>query len=162
MSACNAKWRAADQHTRPWDIASIDGVAKSNVGVTICPYIAHRRNACFERHASVVRTNQGLARYGECQGFVAKVWIGGEMGVRVNQTGQDGRIRQVDRAIAGRSFDRRNRTDAHDLVAFDDDGLVRLHSARFYVKQLARVYNRPLAGCLGGNCGRECQQNQNH
>ena len=49
-----------------------------------------------KRDARILRADQRFARQRDCQPVVAELGIEGEVGVRVDQSGQDGLARQVD------------------------------------------------------------------
>jgi hypothetical protein len=59
MAAGDAERRAAHQHMRTGHIAGVDGVAQSDVAVTLGTHVAHRGKASFQSEARVARADQG-------------------------------------------------------------------------------------------------------
>jgi hypothetical protein len=59
------------------------------------------------------------------------------MRVRVDQAGKNGGVGKIDGLRAGSHFRVGSRADAHNLVAFDHDGLAGERVAGFHVEQVA-------------------------
>jgi hypothetical protein len=80
------------------------------------------------------------------------------MVVRLDQSGHDGHARQIDHLRAGRN--RHVRPDVGDLVAGDEDDLVRENPAGLGIEKTAGTDRSDRRGRLGG--GRRAEQRSGH
>ncbi len=75
------------------------------------------------------------------------------MSMRVDQPGQDGRIRKIDDLIRRRGLNLSRRTDVDDLVAFNHDGLAGQSLPAPHIEYVTRPDNDPLTRlCCRGLC----------
>ena len=61
------------------------------------------------------------------------------MGVCIGQARQDGSVREIDQAIAGRRFACAKWADADDFASFDHDGLIGERLATANIQKLSSV-----------------------
>src|SRR5271169_4290199 len=139
-----------DEHAGTDDVATIDGVAQSNVDKgTIRTYVPHRSETRFEHgtgigHRLKRKLRRGLREKVQVLGIVRAT---SEMRVAVDETGQDGHFGKVD--DFGVRRDRYVVAASLDLAGADEDGLAVENGARAWVDQLAGADGGHLGG--GGN-----------
>src|SRR5258708_14581312 len=137
VSACNAQCRTADQHARSGHVAGVNRIAQSNIGEPARAHVADRRKTSVERGAGIARTVQGLARPRNRKARVAEIRSHRNVRVRVDQSRQDGSVREIDELLAAwRKVIRPNR---FDLVSFDHDLLLRKETPGLDVKHAPRA-----------------------
>ena len=125
MAAGDAQRRSANLHVRAGDIAVVDVIAEGDIGVSGCADIADAGEAGFEGDLGEAHTVESLAHgIGGEAGVGVEIVAEGEVGVDVDQAGQDGHGAQVDFAVAGRGGGGGSRRDGGDAITGDDDGLI--------------------------------------
>src|SRR5664279_1977827 len=83
------------------NIAGINGIAQGHVSESIRSHVSYRRKAGQQSDARVFGANEGLARNRDGESVVAEPGIECEVGMRVDQAGENGFARQVDDRGAG-------------------------------------------------------------
>ena len=134
-----------DEHARARHQPLVDRIAQGNVGEpAIGADIAHGGEARLERQARIPRADQhgidrrGLERVGQIRA-AARV---GEVGVEVDQAGEDGVGRPVDPCRAlGRGG---AGLDPEDAVPFGEDALPGQHLTCLDIEQSARLEIEPI------------------
>ena len=124
VAAGDAERGAGDLHVRAGDVAGVDLVAESDVGVVVGADVADGGEAGFERDLGVFDADDGLFGGSHREFEVGVEVVGhGEVGVDVDEAGHDGVSREVDLGVAGLLRCGGRRGDRGDAVAGDDDGL---------------------------------------
>src|SRR6185312_371639 len=96
MSAGNAQGRAADQHAWTRHISRIDGIAQSNVRVSVGGYIANGGEAGIQRHPRIASANERFAWNRDRERLISELRIEREMGVGINHSRHYRGIAQLD------------------------------------------------------------------
>ena len=148
MSTGRADRQRRHLHPRPGDDAGVDGFAQRHVDELAGADIPDRGEAGFERSAGVeMRLDRGVDRAAAEQALVVVPGIAaGDVGMAVDQAGQQGGAAQVDDRGAGR--DRQIRAGSHDPVAFDDDHRIAHRGAALAVYQPGRANRGSCRGLL--------------
>ena len=97
VSAGDADERAADLHVRSGDLAGVDGVAQVDIDKVVGAHVADGGEARHQSGAGVGDTVDGLL-CGSRRDFAEriKVSVHGEVGVHVNEAGQDGERGEIE------------------------------------------------------------------
>ena len=141
---------ASHEHARTDDVATIDGVAQSNVDEgTIGAYVAHCSEARFEHGTGIGQRLKRNLRGGlrEKIQILGIVRANGKMRVAVDETGEGRHFREVDDFGVGRNAN--VIADSLDFAAADQDGLAGENGAGVWVDQLTGADSGDLGG--GGN-----------
>ena len=88
VSAGDAESRAAGQNPGTGDVSSLDRVAEGDVAESGGADVAYRRESRLQGKAGIASSDQGLARNGDRQRFVAEVRVHRQVRVRVDESGQ--------------------------------------------------------------------------
>src|SRR5271169_4059243 len=148
--AGNGHKGAGHEHAGTDNVATIDGVAQSNVDEgTIRTYVTHRGETRFEHGTGVGHRLQRKLRGGlrEKVQVLGIVRATGEMRVAVDETGEDGHFGEVDDFGVGRNAN--VIADSLDFAVADQDGLACENGAEVWVDQLTGADGGDLGG--GGN-----------
>jgi hypothetical protein len=103
VAAGDAEWRAGGEDARAGHVAVVDGVAQADVGVVVGADVADGGEAGAQRGQRILGADQRHARHRLGDQAVAGVFgRAGDVGVGVDQAGQQGLVAQVDDcALAG-------------------------------------------------------------
>src|SRR5664279_2724268 len=101
VSAGNTERWTAGIDAGAGNIAGINGIAQGHVSESIRSHVSYRRKAGQQSDALVFGANEGLARNRDGESVVAEPGIECEVGMRVDQAGENGFARQVDDRGAG-------------------------------------------------------------
>ena len=131
------------QHARPFDIAGVDAIAQSHVGVAARANIAHGGEAGAHGQARVLGAGDGFARDGNAESLIP-VLLGSP--VRCVCTSiKPGRQVAFERSIGADAAGRRRRSRrtyrGYRAVRVEDDDLVREHTAGTNVQKLAAAHS---------------------
>src|SRR6185312_4862348 len=136
VAAGDAEGRTADQHAGAGHVAGVDGVTQGYVGVARGPHVAHGGETRFQRDAGIAGAHERRTGHRNAQRRVAEVvGIHGEVGVRVNQAGHDGEVRQLDADRTRWHAGLGGRADADNALVFDEDDLVGKGTPAAHVQQ---------------------------
>jgi hypothetical protein len=80
------------------------------------------------------------------------------MGVRIDESGENCRVREINYGVARRSFEIAGSDDARYFVSFDHNRSVRERVAAFHVKQVAGLDDYPIRRLLRCDCGAQHQR----
>ena len=125
VSAGNAERWAGDLHVRAGDVSLVNFIAQCDVGEAVRSYVAHRGETCVERGLCVLYTNDRFLA-GSHRELEVGIEVGchGEVGVDVDEAGQQGVTGEIDDAVAGLGGRRAGGGDGDNFVALHDDGLI--------------------------------------
>ena len=102
VAAGDAERRTADLHVRSFDEPFVDGVAQIDIGKAIGSHIAHGGDPRFERDLRIACADQrALGNRGGELVVGVEVRVVGEMGVDIDNAGEQRGVAEVDGLIAG-------------------------------------------------------------
>ena len=162
VPAGDAHGRAADQHPRPWHVSGVDGVAQRHIAESVGAHVAHRGEPGQQREPRVLGAGERFSRDGDSKFFEAKLGIVGQVGVRVNQAGQHGRVRQIDAHRVGGNLRVRRGAGAHNSSVFDYQRLVGEQLPGFHIEQMAGVNHDVPRSLRDPLCPQAKQSNCHH
>ncbi len=149
VAAGDAQGWPAHQHARTRHIARVDCVAQGYVAVSGGAHVAHRCESGLQGNSRILRPQQSFARQGDRQALIPELGVGGKVSVGVNESGQNGGVREIDPFRVGRYLGLRRRSNAHNLFAFHHDDLIGEQLAPVYIQHIPGVHSHVLDRLLG-------------
>ncbi len=154
------RWSRGD-HARPNHVSIVDGIAQCDVRIIFRANVAHCSESCFEGAPRVSRAMQRFTSRRNPKPLIPeRVQVKREMGMHVDQAGQQRGVRQINGRVSGSRLDFAGRRDLRNLFPFNDDGQIRAQLSRAHVEYSAGANHRSLR-CLRLRascrlCSRQC------
>src|SRR5258706_1567988 len=127
-------------HSGALENAAVDGVANIHVAIafTVSSDVTHRCEARAKRGLRVPDGHERPGFLGRCHArAVTEAAV--NMCVRVDQTGQNRSLAEVNYLNSRRNLDLVGRTDVRNFFAVDQHNLIGQHRSRLTVEQVARA-----------------------
>ena len=90
VSAGDAEGGPLTSMRGPGNLAGVDGVAQSNVGVAAGADVADGGESGFDSDLGILCAGKRFRRDGDAELFVSELGIAGDVGVHVDQSGKNG------------------------------------------------------------------------
>ncbi len=157
MPAGDAQRRPRSDNPRADDVAIIDRIPQRDVRVVFRAKVSDCRETCFESAPGVPRAMQRFPRRRNLQTLVRKrTQFKRQVRVHVDQAGQQGGVRQIDRCVSRSHLYFAGRRNLRNLVAFNHDRLIAAQLPGAHIQHMPRANHRPLRSrclraCRGGH-----------